>query len=414
MSKKLDSNLIVGLDMGTSKVVVIVAEVSPSDEVEIIGLGHQPAKGMKKGVVADIESTVKSIQRAVEEAELMAGCQIYSVFVGIAGAHINSFNSLGVVGIKNKEVDKDDVSRVLHAASAQAIPSDQRVLHVLPQDYRIDGQEGIKEPLGMSGVRLEANVHVITGAVSAAQNITKCVHRVGLEVDDITLEPVASSYAVLNDDERDLGVCMVDIGGGTTDIAVIIDGSIRHTAVIPIAGDQVTKDISIALKTPVPAAEEIKKRYGCALAKLASPDEEIETPSIGDRPSRRLSRQELAQVIEPRVEELLNLIKYELRRSGYEELISSGVVLTGGASTMEGMVELAEDIFEMPVRIGMPKYEGKINEMVRNPIYATGIGLILFGHKQFSMNSKAKNKKGFNGSFNAVWQKMKNMFSNSF
>ncbi len=379
MNKKTDSRLIVGLDIGTSKVLAIVGEVNPAGEIEIIGVGHHPARGMRKGVVANIESTVQSIQRAVEEAELMAGCQIYSVYAGIAGAHISSFNSHGVVAIRDREVDQSDVERVIEAARALAIPNDQKILHILPQEFVIDGQEGIREPIGMSGVRLEAKVHIITGAVSAAQNIIKCIRRCGLEVDDVILEQLASSQAVVTDDERDLGVCLVDIGGGTTDIAVFTEGAIRHTAVIPIAGDQVTNDIAVALRTPTQAAEEIKKKYGCALAQFAHGNETIETPSVGERPPRKLARQTLAEVIEPRVEELYELVRNELRRSGFEELVGSGVVLTGGSSKMEGMVELAEEVFHMPVRLGLPGYVGGLSEVVKNPIYSTGVGLIQFG-----------------------------------
>lgn len=381
MNKRVDDRLIVGLDIGTSKVLVIVGEVSSSGDIEVIGVGHHPARGMKKGVVANIESTVQSIQRAVEEAELMAGCQIYSVYAGIAGAHISSFNSHGVVAIRNQEVGQSDVERVIEAARALAIPMDQKVLHILPQEYLIDGQDGIREPVGMSGVRMEAKVHIVTGAVSAAQNIIKCIRRCGLEVDDIILEQLASSEATLTDDEKELGVCLVDIGGGTTDIAVFTDGAIRHTAVIPIAGDQVTNDIAVALRTPTQSAEDIKKKYGCALAALATHDETIETPSVGDRPPRTLARQTLAEVIEPRIEELYGLILAELRRSGFEDLMGSGVVLTGGSAKMEGMVDLAEEVFHMPVRLGLPQYVGGLREVVNSPIYATGVGLILFGNQ---------------------------------
>jgi len=381
MSKRDHDKLIVGLDIGTSKVLAIVGEVSATGEIEVIGVGHHPSRGLKKGVVVNIESTVQSIQRAVEEAELMAGCQIHSVYAGIAGSHISSFNSHGIVAIKDKEVGTSDVERVIEAARALAIPADQRVLHVLPQEYIIDKQEGIPEPVGMSGVRLEAKVHVVTGAVSAAQNIVKCVRRCGLEVDDIILEQLASSLSVLTEDEKDLGVCLVDIGGGTTDISVYTEGAIRHTAVIPIAGDQVTNDIAVALRTPTQHAEEIKKKYGCALSQLPTPDETIEVPSVGDRPPRQLSRQTLAEVIEPRIEELFNLIQAELRRSGFEEVIGSGIVLTGGSSKLEGMMDLAEEVFHMPVRMGLPQYVGGLTNVFENPVYATGVGLVIFGAK---------------------------------
>ncbi len=411
MTKKNDNHLIVGLDIGTSKVLAIVGEVNPVGEIEIIGVGHHPARGMRKGVVANIESTVQSIQRAVEEAELMAGCQIYSVYAGIAGAHISSFNSHGVVAIRDKEVAAGDVERVLEAARALAIPNDQKVLHILPQEFIIDGQEGIHEPIGMSGVRLEAKVHIITGAVSAAQNIIKCIRRCGLEVDDIILEQLASSQSVLTEDEKDLGACLVDIGGGTTDIAIFTEGAIRHTAVIPIAGDQVTNDIAVALRTPTQSAEELKKKYGAALTQLAASDESIEVRSVGDRPPRRLSRHTLAEVIEPRVEELYELVRGELRRSGFEELIGSGVVLTGGSSKMEGMVELAEEVFHVPVRLGMPKYIGGLNEVVKNPIYSTGVGLIQFGNvNQGPTLATGPRRSGFKD----VFERMKAWFQGGF
>lgn len=300
---------------------------------------------MKKGVVVNIESTVHSIQRAVEEAELMAGCEIHSVYAGIAGSHIRSLNSHGIVAIRDNEVTVGDIDRVIDAARAVAIPADQRMLHILPQEFVIDNQEGIKEPIGMSGVRLEAKVHMVTGAVSAAQNIIKCVRRCGLEVDDIILEQLASSYAVLTDDEKDLGVCIVDIGGGTTDLAVFTDGSIHHTAVIPIAGDQVTNDIAVALRTPTQHAEDIKVRYACALTQLANPDETIEVPSVGDRPARRLARQTLAEVVEPRYEELFTLVHSELQRSGFEDLIAAGIVLTGGSSKWRVQLSLRKKYF---------------------------------------------------------------------
>jgi len=384
MPKKTEKNMIVGLDIGTSKVVAVVGEITPDGEIEIVGIGSHPSRGLKKGVVVNIESTVHSIQRAVEEAELMAGCQIHSVYAGIAGSHIRSLNSHGIVAIRDKEVAPPDVERVIDAARAVAIPADQKVLHILPQEFVIDNQEGIREPVGMSGVRLEAKVHLVTGAVSAAQNIIKCVRRCGLEVDDIILEQLASSYAVLTEDEKELGICLVDIGGGTTDIAVFTEGSIRHTAVIPIAGDQVTNDIAVALRTPTQNAEEIKIKYACALTQLASADETIEVPSVGDRPPRHLARHTLAEVVEPRYEELMGLVQAELRRSGFEDLTAAGMVITGGSSKMEGVVDLAEEIFHMPVRLGIPQYVSGLVDVVRNPIYATGVGLLLFGHQNRS------------------------------
>jgi cell division protein FtsA len=377
MAKKQDRQLIVGLDIGTSKVVALVGEIGADGAIEVIGIGSQPSRGLKKGVVVNIESTVQSIQRAVEEAELMAGCEIHSVIAGIAGSHVRSLNSHGVVAIRDKEVSQVDVDHVIDAAKAVAIPADQKILHVLPQEFIIDGQEGIRDPVGMSGVRLEAKVHIVTGADSAAQNIEKCIQRCGLAVDDIVLEQLASSYAVLTDDEKDLGVCLVDIGG-TTDIAVFSHGAIRHTAVIPIAGDQVTNDIAVSMRTPTQYAEDIKIRYACALSQLANPDESIEVPSVGDRPARRLARQTLAEIVEPRYEELFGLIREELRRSGFEEVIAAGIVLTGGSAKMEGAIELAEEIFHVPVRLGMPAGVRGLSDVTVNPVHATGVGLLLY------------------------------------
>lgn len=411
MGKRTDKKLIVGLDIGTSKVVAIVGEITPDDEVEVIGIGSSRSRGLKKGVVVNIESTVQSIQRSIEEAELMAGCEIHSVYTGIAGSHIRSLNSHGIVAIRDTEVSHGDVDRVIDAAKAVAIPADQKILHILPQEFIIDNQEGVKEPIGMSGVRLESKVHMVTGAVSAAQNIIKCVRRCGLEVDDIILEQLASSYSVLTEDEKDLGVCMVDIGGGTTDIAVFTDGAIHHTAVIPIAGDQVTNDIAVALRTPTQHAEDIKVKYACALTQLANAEESIEVPSVGDRASRRLARQTLAEVVEPRYEELFTLVQAELRRSGFEDLIAAGIVLTGGSSKMEGAIDLAEEIFHMPVRVGLPQYVSGLSDVVKNPIYATGVGLLLFGRKhaqdsipQYRMDT------GMQG----VWERMKSWFQGNF
>lgn len=414
MAKKGDENLVVGLDIGTSKVLAIVGEVTATGEVEVIGVGHHPSRGMKKGVVVNIESTVQSIQRAIEEAELMAGCQIKSVYAGIAGSHIRSINSHGTVAIKDKEVGPNDVDRVIESARALAIPADQKVLHVLPQEFIIDGQESIREPIGMSGVRLEAKVHIVTGAVSAAQNIVKCVRRCGLEVDDIILEQLASSLSVLTEDEKELGVCMVDIGGGTTDISVFTEGAIRHTSVIPIAGDQVTNDIAVALRTPTANAEEIKKKYGCALTQLATSDESIEVPSVGDRPPRKLARQTLAEVIEPRIEELYGLVLAELRRSGYEDVIGSGIVLTGGSAKMEGMIDLAEEVFHMPVRLGIPQGVGGLSGVVHNPIYATGVGLVLFGAKARSGSHYGLVTQSTSVGIKGVLGKMKGWFQGNF
>ena len=402
MSNASQNRMIVGLDIGTSKVVAIVGEINPEGRLEIIGLGSHASKGLKKGVVVNIDSTVQSIQRAIEEAELMAGCQIQSVYAGIAGNHIRSMGSHGIVAIRDREVFQPDIDRVIDAAQAVAIPADQKILHILPQEFIIDSQEGVKEPLGMSGVRLEAKVHLVTCAVNAAQNIEKCIKQCGLGVDDIILEQLASSYSVLTDDEKDLGVCLVDIGGGTSDIAIFTEGAIKHTAVIPIAGDQVTNDIAMALRTPTQNAEEIKIKYACALASMAGENETIKVPSVGEREDRSLSRQALAEVVEPRYEELFTLIQTELRRSGFEELIAAGIVLTGGTSKMEGVVELAEEIFHMPVSIGKPKNVSGLSDIVRNPIYATAVGLLQYGASQGvgSGNSRATVVAG-----DSVWTK---------
>jgi len=411
MAGLTDNNLTVGLDIGTSKVVAIVGKKSDDGRIEIVGIGSHPSKGLKRGVVVNIETTVNAIQRAIEEAELMAGCQIHSVYAGIAGSHIRSMNSHGIVAVRDREVVQADIDRVIDAAQAVAIPADQKVLHILPQEYVIDSQEGIKEPLGMSGVRLEAKVHLVTCAVNAAQNIEKCVQKCSLHVDDIILEQLASSYAVLTDDEKELGVCVVDIGGGTTDIAIFTGGSIRHTAVIPIAGDQVTNDIAMALRTPTQNAEEIKIKYACALTQLAGAEETIKVPSVGDRPPRDLSRQALAEVVEPRYEELFTLIQSELRRSGFEDVIAAGIVLTGGTAKMEGVVELAEEIFHMPVRLSSPLGVTGLSDVVNNPMYSTGVGLLMYGLKQVEAgNAPAVREEGGE----SVLQKIKNWFAVNF
>nr|WP_320137143.1 cell division protein FtsA [uncultured Amphritea sp.] len=389
MAMKPGNNMIVALDIGTSKVVCLVGEVGLDGMIDIVGIGSHESRGLKRGVVVNIESTVHSIQRAVDEAELMAGCKIHSVTVGIAGSHINSMNSHGIVAVREGEVMEHDLDRVIDAARAVAIPADQKILHILPQEYVIDNQEGIREPLGMSGVRLEAKVHLVTGAVNAVQNIEKCVQRCGLAVDNSVLEQLASSLSVLTEDEKELGVCMVDMGGGTTDIAIFTGGSIRHTAVIPIAGDQVTNDIAMALRTPTPHAEEIKIKYACALAQLARAEDTIKVPSVGDRPSRDLSRQALAEVVEPRYDELFTLIQSELRRSGFEDLVAAGIVLTGGTAKMEGAVELAEEIFHMPVRLALPKGVRGMGDILNSPIYATGIGLLQYAKQDVQHQAEA-------------------------
>ena len=411
MARKSEYNLIVGLDIGTSKVAAIVGEMKEGGEIEVIGIGSQPSRGLKKGVVVNLEATVQSIQRAIEDAEIMSGCRIHSVYAGIAGSHISSMNSHGIVAIKEKEVTQSDVDRVIDSARAVAIPADQKILHILPQEFVIDRQEGIKEPIGMSGIRLEARVHIVTGAVSAAQNIEKCIRRCGLEVDDVILEQLASAQAVLAEDEKELGVCLVDIGGGTTDIAVFTDGAIRHTAVIPIAGDQVTNDIAVALRTPAQYAEEIKIKYACALTQLARLDETIEVPSIGDRPSRQISRLNLAEIVEPRYEELLLLVQAELRRSGFEDLIAAGIVLSGGSARVEGLVDLAEEIFHMPVRLGLPQYVTGLGDVIRNPAYATGVGLLLFGRQHGPHGERGAMGEG---GFKRMLNKMKSWFQGNF
>lgn len=410
MSKEY-KDLLVGLDIGTSKVAAVVAELRPDGSYEVIGMGQSESKGLKKGVVVNIEATVQSIQKALEEAELMADCKISEVFTGIAGSHIRSFNSSGMVAIKDKEVGQTDVARVIETAKAVNIPTDQQILHILTQEFIIDGQEDVREPIGMSGIRLEVKVHIVTGAVSAAQNIVKCVRRCGLEVHDLILQPLASSLAVLTEDEKELGVVLVDIGSGTTDIAIFSEGAIRHTAVIPIAGDQITNDIAMALRTPTPDAEDIKIQYGIAKQAIADPEDMIEVPGVGDRGTRTLSRQALAAVIEPRIEELYSLVHQVVRESGYEELLSSGVVITGGTAMMPGMVELGEDIFLKPVRVGVPEYRGNLHEVVKSPRYATVMGLLLEGRVQRMRGRKVAVQ---SGSVKQVWTRMKDWFVGNF
>lgn len=404
-------DLIVGLDIGTSKVVAMVAEVLADGRFEVIGIAQHESRGLKKGVVVNIEATVKSIQAALEEAELMADCKIRNVFTGIAGSHIRSFNSSGMVAIKDREVSPADVARVIETAKAVNIPTDQQILHVLPQEFIVDGQEDVREPLGMSGVRLETRVHIVTGAVSAAQNIVKCVRRCGLEVQDLMLQPLASSMAVLTEDEKELGVALIDIGGGTTDIAVFTGGAIRHTAVLPIAGDQITNDIAMALRTPTPDAEEIKLRHGVAKQLLADAHAKIDVPGIGEREPRTLSKQALAAVIEPRLEELFMMVQQVLRESGYEELLSSGIVLTGGTALMPGVAELGEDVFLKPVRVGLPEYEGGLADMVKSPRLATTVGLLLEAKAQQMRGRRVASQ---SGGFTQTLQRMKEWFLGNF
>ncbi len=386
--------LIVGLDIGTSKIVAVVAEVASDGRLNVLGVGAQEARGLTRAVVVNIEDTVQAISKVIQEVELMADCKVKDVYTGIAGSHIRSFNSNGMVAIKDKEVSPGDIDRVIETARAMPIPAEQEILHILTQEFVIDGQDGIREPIGMSGMRLEVKVHIVTGAISAAQNIVKCVRRCGLDVNDLVLQPLASSYAVLSEDEKDLGVCLIDIGGGTTDIAVWAQGAIRHTAVIPIAGNQVTNDIAMALRTPTRDAEDIKRRSGCALADLANPEEVIEVAGVDDRPSRKLSRRALADVIQPRVEELFEIVQAELRRSGYENVLSSGIVLTGGSASMPGMIELGEEIFHMPVRLCEPKYNGPLVDVIKSPRYATAFGLILEAYNQRKRGQQVREKQG--------------------
>jgi cell division protein FtsA len=409
MSKEY-KDLIVGLDIGTSKITCMVAEIRPDGRFDVVGLGTQATNGLKRGVVVNIEATVDAISRVIQEVELMADCKIRDVYTGIAGSHIKSFNSNGMVAIKDKEVTPMDLERVIEVARAMPIPAEQQILHILTQEFIIDGQGGVREPIGMSGVKLEVKVHIVTGAVSAAQNVIKCVHRCGLEVMDLILQPLASSYAVLTEDEKELGVCLVDIGGGTTDIAVFTQGAIRHTAVLPVAGDQITNDIAMALRTPTAEAEELKIRHGVAMHTLADPEEMIEVPGVGDRPPRKLSRQALADVVEPRVSELFELVQAELRRSGYEELLSSGIVLTGGSSVMRGMVELGEEVFHLPVRVGAPQYDGALADVVCQPRYAAAMGLVTEGAAQRRRGIQARETR-------SVWQvfgRLKSWFEKNF
>jgi cell division protein FtsA len=412
--KKPDNNLIVALDIGTSKVVAIVAEVLNDGRLEVIGLGSHPSRGMKKGIVVNIDATVQSVQRAVEEAELMSGCQIHSVYTGIAGSHIHSINSHGFVAVKSGEVTREDVARVVEAAKAITLPNDQKIIHVLPQEYTVDHQDGIIDPVGMSGMRLEGKVHIVTGAISAAQNIVNCVRRCGLEVEDMVLEQLASSYAVLTEDEKQLGVCMIDIGGGTTDIAVYVDGVIRHTAVIPVAGDQVTNDLAVAFRTPHQAAEEIKIYHGCAYKKYAHADHQIQLPCVGQNKEQNISQLDLAAIIEPRYEELFALVLDELQRSGWDGLLGAGIVLTGGSAKMPGVLELAEDILQSHVRLGVPRHVHGMHEMITNPIYATGIGLLLYGQEMQDSVAAVERKFKLNFDMPDMFGRVKSWFQGNF
>ncbi len=411
MAKKPEKNLVVALDIGTSKIAALVGEVGLDNSIEVIGFGTHPSRGLKRGVVVNIESTVQSIQRAIEDAELMAGCEVHSSFTGIAGSHINSMNSHGIVAIRDREVNQSDVDRVIDAAKAVAIPADQRILHILPQEFIVDQQEGVREPVGMSGVRLEAKVHIVTGAVSAAQNITKCVRQCGLQISDIILEQLASSHAVLTDDEKELGVCLIDIGGGTTDLAIFTEGAIRHTSVIPIAGDHVTNDIAVALRTPTQFAEEIKIQHGALQYDRIDINDTIDVPSVAKRPPKKVQRKALSQVITARYEELFALIAAELRRSGFEDFISAGIVLTGGGSNIPGAVELSEHMFSLPVRLGLPQHVSGLMDVRQNPGYATGVGLLLHGvQQQFEGLPRFDVDRGVSG----LWARMRSWFNGNF
>lgn len=403
-------NIVVGLDIGTTKICAIVGEIT-HDGIDIIGIGTHPSRGLRKGVVVNIEATVDSIKKAIEEAELMAGCDITSVYAGIAGGHIKGINSHGIVAVKNKEVCQNDINRVIDAAQAVAIPMDREVIHVIPQEFIVDEQDGIREPLGMSGVRLEAKVHIISAAVTSAQNIVKCANRCGLNVNDIVLEPLASSEATLTADEKELGVVLVDIGGGTTDIVVFSGGSIVYTSVLTLGGNHMTNDIAVGLRTPASEAEKIKQKYGCALSSLVQKDESIEVPSVGGRKPRVLSRQILAEILEPRVEEVFNLVRQEIIRSGFEEMIASGIVLTGGATILEGMPELAEQVFDFPVRRGSPRNIGGLVDVVRSPMYSTGVGLVMYGSQSIQ---GARFKIRDDGVYQKVKDRMRNWIGEIF
>lgn len=403
-------NLVVGLDVGTTKVCAIVGEMT-HDGIDIIGIGSHPSRGLRKGVVVNIEATVESIKKAVEEAELMAGCDIASVYAGIAGGHIKGINSHGIVAVKNKEVSENDIMRVIDAAQAVAIPLDREVIHVIPQEFIVDEQDGIKEPLGMSGVRLEAKVHIISAAVTSAQNIVKCANRCGLNVNDIVLEPLASSEATLTSDEKELGVVLVDIGGGTTDIVIFSEGSIVYTSVLTIGGNHITNDIAVGLRTPAIEAEKIKQKYGCALSSLVHQDETIEVPSVGGRKARVLSRQILAEIIEPRVEEIFSLVRQEVIRSGYEEMIASGMVITGGSTILSGMTEIAEQVSDFPVRRGVPTGIGGLVDVVKSPMYSTGVGLVIIGSKSLQ-GSQFRIRD--DGVYHKVKERMKNWIGEIF
>lgn len=417
MASATNNPMIVGIDIGTSKVVALVGQLNAEGALEIVGVGMKPSRGMKKGMVVNIEQTMQSIQGAVGEAELMADCKIHSAYIGISGAHIGGRNSQAVVAIRDGEVQQSDIERVVDAAKSGPIPADQRILHILPQEFQVDDQADVRDPLGMSGVRLEGHVHLVTCSVNALQNIEKCVRSCGIEIDGIILQQLASSHAVLTEDEKEHGICLVDIGGGTTDVAIFSRGAIRHTAVIAVAGDQVTNDIATALYTPTQDADEIKTKYACAVAQLVDPEQTINVPGMGDRPARKLSRQTLAEVVEPRYDELFMLVQQEIEKSGFGGKLAAGIVLTGGSAKIEGATALAESLFHMPVRIGMPQSlrVGGMGEVLRNPIYSTGVGLLLYGKKQVEENQHAQPvRKNSGAGLGDVVQKMRNWLVRNF
>lgn len=410
MNRKNEKQLVVGLDIGTSKVVAIVGEYADGEPVEVIGVGSHVSRGLKRGSVVDIESTVHSIQRAVEEAELMAGCDIRSVYASVSGSHLETKNSHGTAAIRDHEVTAGDLEQVLEAARAVAIPADRKLLYNEPQEYRIDGQDGIRHPVGMSGVRLEASVHLVTGAAAAVQNISKCINRCGLSVDELVPSAVASAKAVLTDDERELGVCLVDVGAGTTDIAIYTQGAIRYTKALPVGGDQVTNDIAYGIHTPTAHAEDIKIKYACALAQLAHAEETVQVPSVGERPPRRMERQSLAQVVQARYEEIFEMVHDELRRSGYENLVAAGIVLTGGAARMEGALELAEEVFHKMVRLGLPQHVVGLGDVVSSQMQSTGVGLLLHGAHAGGMSGAG----GVGSSVSGVVEKVRGWLTRNF
>lgn len=409
MAKLKQDEIIVGLDIGTTKIAAIVGEVT-EDGIDIIGVGTAPSKGLRKGVVVNIDATVQSIQKAILEAENMAGCEISTVYAGISGGHIRGLNSHGVVAVKDREIRDHDIARVIEAAKAMAIPMDREVLHVLPQQYIIDDQDGIRDPLGMAGVRLEAKVHIVTTAVTSAQNVVKCANRCGLQVADIVLEPLASAEAVIEDDEKELGVALVDIGGGTADIAVFVDGAIVHTAVLPLGGTHITNDIAVGLRTPLEAAEKIKKKYGCALPAMIEGNDRMEVPSVGGREPRVLSRRVLVSIVEPRVEEIFEHIRVEIQRSGFYGALAAGVVLTGGVISMDGVPELAEDVLGIPARRGFPRGVGGLIDVVRAPDYSTGVGLVTFGAREHVHAGRVEHDAHGNGMFKRMWSRVAEIF----